>query len=333
MKKSIYAAFVLVALIVFTPMTRAQEIPDSLFDEMRAQYEATTDAKVKLDICRQGLMQFPESKYTMFLLNLAKDNSAELNQMEEFISLAENVRSQVESQDMQKSINRLLVETFGEMGDVPRLDALSKQRIENEEENYNLFYDLVRAYTDTEQWTTVLTYAGRAEPFANAESYKKDYPDRLMSDEDFAESGRNRKGLLLTYTGWAKANGGQTKAALNDYKTAEKLARRAYLGYSEAKLDYFWGKTLIESGQIDQAMNRLSAKALFDEDEASLEALKEAYIEKNGGEAECEKFLEKQRLKFAREIDDFTLDKYDGEKLTLSSFKGKVILISFWFPT
>jgi len=31
--------------------------------------------------------------------------------------------------------------------------------------------------------------------------------------------------------------------------------------------------------------------------------------------------------------DDFTLPDYDGGQLTLSSLRGRVVLLAFWFPT
>jgi hypothetical protein len=105
------------------------------------------------------------------------------------------------------------------------------------------------------------------------------------------------------------------------------------MGYSYGELDYFWGLTLTQSGLLDDALQRLSPLAIFGEDEDAQQAMKKAYIMKNGGDSNYDEFIKQQRHKYSRPIDDFALAGYDGARLQLSSLKGKVIVLSFWFPT
>jgi hypothetical protein len=213
------------------------------------------------------------------------------------------------------------------------LNSLAGKLIGESEKNFNLYYDLIRAFTEAEQWKPVLSYAEKGNAFATAEAYKNDYPDREMSSDELESRSKNRKGLLLTYSGWAKANSGQPTDALKDFKEAENLIHYTYMNYSSGKLDYFWGLTLIQSGLLDDALHRLSPMAIFGEEEDAQAAMKDAFIKKNGSDANYDEFVKQQRLKFSKQIDDFSLADYDGNQLALSSLKGKVIVLAFWFPT
>jgi tetratricopeptide (TPR) repeat protein len=336
MKRMFLATAVLAALCaaLYTALPAlAQGEVEEKIDKIMAGYDEAESTQAKLDIIRDALSSYPESKYTATLLSMAKEHYMELGQMDEFVSLAMKVRSQVKSVDAQRDIDGVLVETYGEMKDTPRLDEAAERYIGESEENFNLFYDLIQAYANANGWSAVLKYAGRAEQFANAEAYRKDNPTRKMSDEDLAQRGRNRQGILLAYAGWAKANTGRPDEAFADYEKADALMPRAYMGFSTGDLDYFWGVTLERSGKLDAALSRLAPLALFGGDEKAGESMKEAYIKKNGSDAGYDAFLKDERMKYSRPIDDFTLAQYDSTMLSLSSFKGKVMVVSFWFPT
>ncbi|MBI4721253.1 MAG: hypothetical protein HY770_08560 [Chitinivibrionia bacterium] len=325
-------AVLLVAVIAAVP-ARAQGETEAKIDSLLASYDDLQDAQAKLDFVRRVLAAFPESRYTAPLLDMAKEHCAELERMDEFILLAQEVRGRVESADVLRSIDRVLVATYGEMKDVPHLNEAVAQYIGESEEKFNLFFDLIRAYTEAEAWEPVLQYAERARPLANAEAFKKEFPDRKISDEDLAQRGRNRQAILLTYAGWAKANTGRQEEALDDFQAADKLSVRTYMGFSDGKLDYFWGTTLAGTGDLEAALSRFAPLALYAADEGSQKAMKEAYVKKSGSDAGYDSYLNEQRLKHARTIDDFTLARYDSTMLSLSAFKGKVLLVSFWFPT
>lgn len=335
MRKICTLLCVLLVLGAFTFTVNAQEEDpmETYFNEMEAKYTAAPDDKAKLELCKEALAKYPETDYTVMLLDLARGHSIEVDQVDDFILLAEKIRDQVESPRMKNDIDRLLLETFAEIKDIERLNGMAAKVIGESEKNFNLYYDLVKAFTDAEQWDAVLSYAKKGEQFATPEAYKNDYPDREMTAEELASRGKNREGLLLTYAGWAKAKTGRPVDALSDFAKAEKLVHYTYMNYSYGKLDYYWGLTLIQSGLLDDALNRLSPLAVFGEEEDARQAMKEAYVKKNGSEANYDEFVKQQRLKFSKQIDDFTLADYNGDAVALSSFKGKVIVLSFWFPT
>jgi hypothetical protein len=333
--KRIYGVIIIMFALSFAFAANAQEANemDTFFNELEARYTAAPDDQAKLDICKEALTKYPESDYTMMLLDLAKMHSVDLDQLDDYIPLAENTQERVEDPRLKSKIERLLLETFGQAKNLDKLNRTAERLAGGDEKDFNLYYDLVRAYTDAEQWGPVLSYADKGGSFATAEAYKKDYPDREMSTEELTSRGNNRKGLLLTYSGWAKANTGRPVDALKDFETAEPLVHVTYMGYSYGKLDYFWGLTLMQSGLLDDALQRLSPLAIFGEDEDAQEAMKKTYINKNGSDSNYDEFIKQQRRKYSRQIDDFSLAGYDGGRLQLSSLKGKVIVVTFWFPT
>jgi len=335
MKRICCLLIVLAVLLSLAWAANAQE-PDEMeafFTELEAKYTAAPDDAAKLEICKEGLTKYPDTDYTVMLLDMAKGHSIELDRVDDFIELAEKTRGLVESESTKERIDQLLLETFGQVKDIARLNAVAEKLLGEAEKNFNLYYDLIRAYTDAEQWEAVLEYVKKDEPYATAEAYKKDYPDREMSAEELESRAKNREGLLLTYSGWAKANMGNPVDALKDFEKAKNQVHMTYMGYSYGELDYFWGLTLMQAGRTEDALQRLSPLAIFGEDEEAQEALKKAFVKTHGDEANYDEFVAQQRRKFARPIDDFTLAGYNGDRLRLLSFKGKVIVLSFWFPT
>ena len=120
--------------------------------------------------------------------------------------------------------------------------------------------------------------------------------------------------------------------ALAAFEVGSANVSRNYVGIPEVPLYSYWGRTLAEAGQHEKAMEMLAADAVLGNDEEALDALHGAYVALKG-EAGFEDYLKQTRKDLAKTIDDFTLNNYQGEPLTMSSLKGQVVLLSFWFPT
>ena len=54
---------------------------------------------------------------------------------------------------------------------------------------------------------------------------------------------------------------------------------------------------------------------------------------RNGSDEGYEEYLWSTRERFARPAADFSLVDYEGNTLELSSTRGKVVMLAFWFPT
>lgn len=323
----------LIIICVCALSAAAQESTEQLIDSLMAAYDAAPDDAAKLAVCRDVLTKYPESNYTVSLLGIAKDHSSELDAMDAFVDFAEEIRTRVANPETQQQIDRLLLDAYGAVKRIDKLNLLAQRITSDSKENFNLYYDLVKAYTAAEVWERAAEYAEKARPFATAEAYRIDYPKREMTDEELQERARNREGLIYTYAGWAKAHMGMLQPALEDFAAADARTKRMYMGHTYGELDYFWGRTLANAGKLDQALERLAAKTIFGEDEDARAAMREVFIERQGSEEQFDAYLDQERARLAKHIDDFSLETYSGGQLALSSLAGKVILLSFWFPT
>jgi len=306
---------------------------ESYFQEMSNKFRAAEDAQERLNLCQEFLKKYPDTTYTPTIVAAAKAQLAALDRSDEFVPLVKGLLARIEDPERQQRIRLLLAEAYGEAGATRELAGLAKKIVSGEKVTFNTYLPLIRSMVEAGMWPGVLDYAGQAEPLATAEAYAREFPDRKYSQEQLQEFARNRQGLLLTYAGWAKANTGQAETALRDFRKAEPLVNKHYLGYSADELDLYWGKTLLQQGQAAAALDRLASKAIFGSDEAAREACKAAYVKKTGAAEGFETFLEKQRPAIARTLDNLAFETYDGRKIELGDFKGKVLLLAFWFPT
>jgi hypothetical protein len=98
MKKILFNLVALIALCAFAFTGNAQEAEEieAYFNEMEAKYTEAPDDKAKLELCKEVLAKYPESDYTVMILNMAKWHSTQLDQMNDFIALAEKIQGQVE---------------------------------------------------------------------------------------------------------------------------------------------------------------------------------------------------------------------------------------------
>jgi len=133
--------------------------------------------------------------------------------------------------------------------------------------------------------------------------------------------------------GWALVNLGKVDEGLDVFKKAVKVSPHFFVGMPTSDLDIYWAKTLLKSGDFGQALERIAPKAIMLGGEEAEELLKQAYVGKNGGDAGYEEFLWTKRMEIAPAFKDFTLPDYEGAEHKFSDLKGKVTVLSFWFPT
>ena len=139
----------------------------------------------------------------------------------------------------------------------------------------------------------------------------------------------------MTYEAWAAYNMGNTELAYDRFAAADAVNCVNYLGVPKTPLYTFWGRAALAEGDIDQAIEILSAETLFSEDGSAAEPyLRQAYVAKYGNDEGFDEFLWATRDRLAVPLDDFTLLDYDGNEVSMAERSaGKVTLLAFWFPT
>jgi tetratricopeptide (TPR) repeat protein len=311
----------------------AEKTPEELVDSLIAPYDTLEGDAARLELCLEVLRKVPESDYTGPLLNAAEWHAKRIGRFDEVVAAAREIFGKLEAPDIVFAVGRFLAKAYGEMGQVGELDRVAARIEKVAEPSFDLYFSLVEAYAEAKRWDRVLRYAKQAEPFANAKAFKKDNPRTRLDEKGIEERGRHRMGLLLAYRGWAEANRGHEKKALELFERADRYTMHGYLGFSDSPLDVFWGRTLEKMGRTKRALEKFARKAVFEADEGALEAMKAVYVKLHGSEKGWEAYLDRMREKLAPTADDFVLEDYQGNTLKLSDLRGKVVLLGFWFPT
>lgn len=306
---------------------------DSYFQQILPKLRAAQTPAERFELCKDFVTKFPEHKYSVYLLDGAREACAEMKKLPEFLPLAEAVLAAAKSPDAQRGVKSVMVEAYADLGQTDKVKALAGEVLGAPDANFGNFQTLLPVLAKASQWTEVLSAAAKAEPMTTPESVQKDAPNRQFSPADLKRRADSRKSFLLTYRGWAKANTGDGPGALADFQAADPFVTRNFVGTSYDPLDLYWGKALLLGGQYDAVIERLARPALFGGDPEYKTVLKEAYLKKGGSEAGFDAWLEGQRPKYAKAMADFTLPDYAGKEFNFASTKGKVVLLSFWFPT
>jgi len=189
--------------------------------------------------------------------------------------------------------------------------------------------------TASEQWTLVQEHASAAFELATPETFSAEYGQWGLSDYELAMWLQHFKAFYLAHEGWGAYNQGDTEVAFTRFSESDAIGSESYLGVPTTPLYTFWGRAALAEGDVDRAFELLGAQTLFGEDGSATEPfLREAYVAEKGNDEAFDEFLWSTRNKLAAPVDDFELADYDGNPVSLSKVgDGKVVLLSFWFPT
>jgi len=324
-------------LLLFLPLAAAaadQEEMENAYMELRNAYSTAASAAEKLTLVQNYLVRFPESERTARVLSAATYLlSEEMNDHAGAIAYTKEILTKVEDPEITGAVRLVLVDLYDSPAYAKELKTLAVVMAEAGQQSFSDYLSLIRAATGAEVWTMVQELCQTAQPLANAKTYQADFPDRDFTEDDIQQAGKNRQGLLGTYKGWALAHGGHPDEALRTFAESEGLVRFSYLGVPENNLYLYWGQTLLENQAYDAALLSLSKAAVWGYSKDAMAAARKAYTAKNGHENGFDEYIWSVRQKHAKTIDDFTLLNYQDQKQPLSDLKGKVTLVTFWFPT
>jgi tetratricopeptide (TPR) repeat protein len=183
------------------------------------------------------------------------------------------------------------------------------------------------------EWDVMLDHSTAMRQFANAETFRADYPDDDFSDERVEFSVNRRRGWASAYEGAALIHLDRVDEAMTVFEEAAELSTLSnYVGVPEFPLNKYWGKAELIQGRPERAAELLAADALMGRDEVALDDLRAAYVASNGSELGFDSYLATVRQNIATVIDDVTLDDYSGNSVSLASMSGKVYVMAFWNP-
>jgi tetratricopeptide (TPR) repeat protein len=334
LRKTLVLCLTLVVLGTISCARQEQLGPDEeaykKLREASAELEAAED---KLKLAEEFLETYPDSEHAASVLGAAiyyrsepMDDPAGAKALAE--KMLPSITDPEDRFDIGLSLHRLALEL-----DQPSpLRQVVEELAQAKKLSYVNHLNVLEAAIKTPDWELVLEHAEAAIAFADAETFRADYPDDEFDDEVVERAVTRRRGNSLAYKAGALLNMDRLDEALPLFAEAEEFTTFSYIGIPETPLYRFWGEAELVQSNPERAAELLAPEAVMGGNEEALDGLRRAYNELNGSEEGFDDYLWETRQKLARAVDDFSLPTYDGEIISLSGLKGKVVMLNFWNP-
>lgn len=307
---------------------------DDAYEEVLKKRKVMDSMDERLALTREFLAEFPESEHTARAVDAVFYYLAEQRgDTSGAIAYAETIRDRIDDPDIAQAVDRVMVGLYAKAGMAGKMAILADRLAEAGALDFDDHWNVVEGAVKAEDWRLVRDYCARAREMANAEGCKADEPNREFSEEELSDAVNNRVGMLLVKEAWARANQGDTGAALADFARADKLIPRYYFDIPEYGLNVHWARTLIMEGKFESAIERLATDGLVMRNESAMAALEAAYVGLHGDRSGFEAYTAELHHRVARTIDDFEMPDYAGVRRRFSDLRADVTLLAFWFPT
>lgn len=307
---------------------------DQAYRRVLAERKVMDTPAERVAITRDFLAEYPSSRHTADAVDAVYwYQGTELDDKEGALRYAEEIRGRIVDAEVATEVDKLLVGYYGEAAMADKMIEVADRLAEAGALDFGAQWNVIEGATKAEDWGLAREYCGSARKMANAEALKAEYPDRSFSAEELVLAVDDRVGKLLVKDGWARANLGEIREALDDFAEADRLVPRYYFDVPEYDLNVYWARTLMMSGDFEKAVERLAMQALVLRNKEALAALKRAYSGMRGGDAGYDAYADSLHHSVARTIEDFEMTDYQGGRLRFSNLRGDVTLLTFWFPT
>jgi len=148
-------------------------------------------------------------------------------------------------------------------------------------------------------------------------------------DKDWAEGAARRyRGYLYDTLGLVYLQSGRTSGAIDALEESMEL-----VSYPDADLLTRLAGAYRDAGMLDKAIESLLDLLASSMNEDALAQLGEFYSEQHGDTTGLGALIAERRSEVTRPSTDFEMTALTGETVSLSDFRGDVVLLNFWFPT
>lgn len=321
-----------ISLAFAAPAFAQDDDLEKAVQSLRTELGDSESDAASAEILKKFLVEFPDTKYTASVLGAIGYYQGEAgDDPAGAIAFIEGHIAKLEDADHIKGSKVVLAGMYDAPEYAEQLRSVVGELNKMGDLSFRNYTTLIFSAFGTEDWSLALDLLEPATQTAEPEGVRGDYPD--ADDETVAKRSEDRLLDLDVYRGWALANTGDHKEALDLFESAGERAELDYFDTPEGMLNIYWGKTLMMKGDSEGALEKLLPMTLWAGSESAEKAVKELF-EKGGGCADdFDDYLYKNRLKHAREIDDFAAADYEGQRHESDTLMGKVTLVAFWFPT
>jgi len=314
--------------------SQPQMSAEDAFGEFRSAIREVEAPAAKTALCENFLTQFPESGYSADLAGaVAYYRGEAMDDPTGAVTFLDGLLAKVEDPETRFGIQMALFPLAHEIGQPKDLGAIVSELQAQRDLTFSENIDVGEMAAGFKLWSLAETHAAAASELATAEAFRFEYPDNDLTDDEMAAKAENRSVMAAANRGWALAHLDRGAEALEVFEAAAPLSQSNYLGIPSTELYSFWGRTALDQGDAEKALELLGPTAVLGDNDDAFDAYHKAYMAVHEDESGFEDYLWSARQDLARIVDDFELPGYQGTLKRLSDSKGKVVFLAFWFPT
>ncbi len=143
-----------------------------------------------------------------------------------------------------------------------------------------------------------------------------------------ASTSRRYRGYMYDTLGFVYSQAGETQKAIDAYEEAITL-----IPYIDSEILIKLASAYEDLGMHDEAIESLLDILAVSMNDEAMSQLETIYIEKHGDTTGVHALVTGKRGEVTEPATDFEMVGMNGDMVSLSDFKGKVVLLNFWFPT
>jgi tetratricopeptide (TPR) repeat protein len=310
------AVWILVAVIVVIVVVGLARMPSSQERREKAEREALracrdeTDPAKRIAEYEQFLGKFPEGNYRgyafYYIFNTYLDDLADTVKA---LSYARGVLSSAEPVDSRAQLYPALMSFWKETGAADSVVAVAREALDSSATDCSIYnemgYELAEAGMHLD---LAVELCERATQLAK-EDYEKSY--------------------CYDSLGWAYLKAGDSERAVEALEQAVKFAGE---GVDETVLMHL-GEAQKAAGRAEAAIETYLKVMVFGEYDEARAVLEGLYVKVKGSAETLTADIKALRQQAMTPAQDFTLASTANQTMSLSDFKGQVVLLNFMSPT
>lgn len=307
---------------------------EDAYGEFREAMRELETPEEKTALCEGFLTQFPKSEHTGSLAGaVAYYRGEAMEDPAGAVEFLDGLLAKVEDPEMRFGVQMAQFPLADEIGQAKDLEAIVSELQAHRALTFSENLEVGEMAAGHEMWSLAESQAVAASTLATADAFRSEYPDIELTDDEVINKADNRSVMAATNLGWALVHLDRATEALEVFEAAAPLSQSNYLGVPSTELFAYWGRTALDQGDAERALELLGPNAVLGDNDDAMAAYREAYIAVHEDDAGFEDFLWSARQDLAKVVDDFELPDYEGALNRLSDTRGKVVFLSFWFPT
>ena len=331
--KTVFFVAIAAALLIGCGTQPQQSVEDA-FGEFREAIREIETPEEKTALCEEFLTQFPESEHTRSLAGaVAYYRGEAMKDPAGAVEFLDGLLAKVEDPEMRFGVQMAQFPLAEEIGQAKDLEGIVTELEVHRALTFSENLAVGEMAAGHELWSLAETRAVAASALATADAYRSEYPDTELSEGEVIAKADNRSVMAATNRGWALAHLDREAEALEVFEVAAPLSQSNYLGVPSTELFAYWGRTTLDQGDAERALELLGPTAVLGDNDKAFDAYREAYVAVHEDGSGFDDFLWSARQDLAKVVDDFELPDYEGALNHLGDARGKVVFLSFWFPT